>query len=181
MPPKPKIDKQMILNAAFSLVREKGIRELNARSLAKKMNCSTNPIFRVYSNMEQLKKEVIEDIYLYYRTFTNDYIHEDELYSVSYAYIEFARKEKNLFDAIYISNVSGKRTLEKILNSTFNRHIVNQIIEQYNLNNKEAEKLLINVRFYTHGIATQVLVDSINLSETEIKKLLLEAISKFKK
>ena len=41
MPPKAKITKDMILNAAFEVARETGADHINARTVAKKLNCST--------------------------------------------------------------------------------------------------------------------------------------------
>ena len=54
MPPKSKINKQDILTSSLEIIRKSGFEEVNARSIAKEMNCSTNPIFRVYKNMDEL-------------------------------------------------------------------------------------------------------------------------------
>ena len=54
------------------------------------------------------------------------------------------------------------------------------MIKQYNITQSKAEQVFRDVRFYTHGIATQVLVDSILLSEKEVMELLKIAIDKFK-
>ena len=51
---KEQISKQMILDGAFDLVRTQGIEMLTARKLAAHISCSTQPIFRVYTNMEEL-------------------------------------------------------------------------------------------------------------------------------
>ena len=59
MPPKSKINKQDILTSSLEIIRKSGFEEVNARSIAKEMNCSTNPIFRVYKNMDELKEELI--------------------------------------------------------------------------------------------------------------------------
>lgn len=61
MPPKSKINKQDILTSSLEIIRKSGFEEVNARSIAKEMNCSTNPIFRVYKNMDELKEELIEE------------------------------------------------------------------------------------------------------------------------
>ena len=62
MPPKSKINKQDILTSSLEIIRKSGFEEVNARSIAKEMNCSTNPIFRVYKNMDELKEELIEEV-----------------------------------------------------------------------------------------------------------------------
>ena len=192
MPPKSKINKQDILTSSLEIIRKSGFEEVNARSIAKEMNCSTNPIFRVYKNMDELKEELIEEIYKYYREFTDIYVDEnDELYRVSYAYIEFARKEKNLFKAVYISDIGGQRTLSQIIQSSYNQNIIKKIekdlkrhqqtlTKQYQISFDEACQLFQNIRFYTHGIATYVLVDSISLSQEEVSELLKIAIKNFR-
>ena len=44
MPPKARITRDMILDAAFDLVRAEGHEALNVRTLAKRLGCSTQPI-----------------------------------------------------------------------------------------------------------------------------------------
>ena len=46
------IDK--ILDTAFAMTREEGFANVTARKVAAKAGCSTQPIFRVYKNMEEL-------------------------------------------------------------------------------------------------------------------------------
>ena len=46
MAPRQKITKEMILEATFRLTREHGFEQVNARSLAAELGCSTQPIFR---------------------------------------------------------------------------------------------------------------------------------------
>ena len=55
---KETITKQDIMNAAFEILQEEGIEQVTARKLAAKANCSTQPIFRVYKNMDELIGEL---------------------------------------------------------------------------------------------------------------------------
>lgn len=55
MPPKKRITRELILKKAFDMVHEEGIDSLNARALAKKLNCSTMPIFQSFQDMRDLK------------------------------------------------------------------------------------------------------------------------------
>lgn len=180
MPPKSKTSKEDILNASFLIARKKGITEVNARSIAKQLNCSTQPLFRIYQNMNELKEDLIEKIYQYYREFTERYSDDDELFRVSYAYIEFARKEKNLFKAVYVSDVGGTRSLSQVITSTYNQNIIQKMVKQYQITEAKANQVFRDVRFYSHGIASYILVDSISLSDQEVVELLKIAIDKFK-
>ena len=74
MPPKPIIDKNNVMEAAIQLVREKGMDSINARSLAKILGCSTRPLFRIYPNMNELKKDVKVELDRYYNTFMENRI-----------------------------------------------------------------------------------------------------------
>ena len=46
------------------------------------------------------------------------------------------------------------------------------MIKQYNITLEEAKRVYREVRFYTHGIATQLCVNSIKLTDREIKDLI---------
>ena len=56
------IDK--ILDTAFAMTREEGFANVTARRVAAKAGCSTQPIFRVYKNMEELWDAVYEELQL---------------------------------------------------------------------------------------------------------------------
>ena len=71
MPPKVKITKENIVNAALNIVRKDGAAALNARSLAAAIGCSTQPLFSNFSSMEELDAEVIKTAYELYIGFIN--------------------------------------------------------------------------------------------------------------
>jgi Transcriptional regulator len=58
MPPKIKTTQEDIILAAIHLTRNGGWDSVNARSLAKELGCSTQPIFRAFGSMEELKEMV---------------------------------------------------------------------------------------------------------------------------
>lgn len=66
MPPKVKITREMILNAALALTREQGFEAVNARNIAAELECSTRPIFTAYQNMEEMKEDFLEFAYSFY-------------------------------------------------------------------------------------------------------------------
>lgn len=84
----------IILNAAVRITEEQGIDKLNARNLAEKLGCSVQPIFRVYSGMEELKRAVVVKAGEIYSQCLSDSIStEDGLVGLEMAYINFAQEQ----------------------------------------------------------------------------------------
>ena len=67
------ITKEMLIESAFDMTREEGLMQVTARRLATKTNCSTQPIFRVYSSMDQLYDEVYEKAIGFFAEFYQAY------------------------------------------------------------------------------------------------------------
>ena len=51
---KESITMQLILDTAFAMTRQEGFANVTARKVAAQAGCSTQPIFRVYKNMDEL-------------------------------------------------------------------------------------------------------------------------------
>jgi len=60
MPPRVKVTREQITEAALKAVRVGGEAALNARSIAALLGCSTQPIFSNFSSMEELRDEVLK-------------------------------------------------------------------------------------------------------------------------
>ena len=50
MPPKISTTKEMIIEAGYSIADEEGIGQVNCRAIAKKLGCSTQPVFNFLSS-----------------------------------------------------------------------------------------------------------------------------------
>ena len=105
MPPKQNITKEMVVDAAFVLVRKKGIAALSARNLSKSLNCSTQPIYSCFKNMNDLEKEVIQKAARFVQDefLVREAEQDHNFRSIGLGYIAMAKKEKHLFDILYVS------------------------------------------------------------------------------
>lgn len=56
MPPKAKITREMVVDAAFDIARETGAENINARTVSKRLNCSTQPVMYHFATIEELKR-----------------------------------------------------------------------------------------------------------------------------
>ena len=55
MPPIIKVQRDNIINKSFQILKTEGLEYINARHIAKKLNCSVQPIFSNFKNMDELK------------------------------------------------------------------------------------------------------------------------------
>ncbi|TQI67329.1 TetR/AcrR family transcriptional regulator [Clostridium sp. KNHs216] len=180
MPPKPMTNKEEILSAAISLVREQGMENVNARSIASKLNCSTKPLFRIYENMDSLKQDVITQLNLYYNMFMEARMSdENRLLTQGIAYIEFARQEKNIFNTLFMDKNCAGKSIEEILDADWNQRSIMNAKERTGLSLEKARSLFRDVWLYSHGIATQIVSDDINLPPKEVVQLIKNAFKRF--
>lgn len=170
--------KEDILNKSVSYIKEYGIDKLTVRDLAKYIGCSTQPIFKYYKNMNEFKGDLKKYLRYDYGTFINNYVDkEDYLMTISYAYALYAKEESNLFKAMFLSNLSGSRTVEEMVTMERNIPTLIAMRMQYNISRSKAEEVYRDVIFYTHGIASQLCNKSIVLEKNEIYELIKRMIN----
>ena len=60
MPPKAKITKEMVIDAAFDIARTEGAEQINARTVSQKLGCSTQPVMYHFAKIEDIKRAAYE-------------------------------------------------------------------------------------------------------------------------
>ena len=165
--------KEEILEKSVNFIKEYGYSSLTVRSLAKYIGCSTQPIFRNFENFDVYKKELKGYLRKDYESFILKYVNKnDYLYTISYAYALYAKEEPNIFFAMFMADLAGSRTVKEVLDTDRNKETIAAMTKQYNISFEDANKTYRDVRFYTHGMAAQLCVKSIKLTEKEIKELI---------
>ena len=168
-----KYSKEDILEKSVDFIKMYGYSKLTVRDLANYIGCSTGPIFKNYANFDMYKDELKLYLRKDYSAFIHKYVDiKDYLYTISYAYAFYAKKESNIFFTLFMTDFAGSRTVEEVLNTDRNIETINAMVKQYKISLEDAKKVYREVRFYTHGIATQLCVNSIKLNDSEIKDLI---------
>jgi AcrR family transcriptional regulator len=181
MPPKQKITKEMILEAAFQITREKGFENVNARSLAAVIRCSTQPIFSQYQSMMDLKK----DFFKYLTDYYNEYAlkrakgeGKNFSWELALAYIAFAQNESNLFQVLFMSEIVGLNGFSDALGDE-NMEVAGVMSKNLGISLEAAKSLLLKNWIFMHGIASMIATKSIKLADGEAEKMLGEARAAF--
>ena len=172
MPRTSKIQKEDIEKVAFEIVKDEGLEGLNVRKIAKKLNCSIQPIFYQFSSMEELKKSVLNKIYELYKSYMLSGKDSKTAYkSMGNSYIKFARDYPEFFKIMFMQK--AEMTAKNYAQID---HLGNEIIQTgqkfTGLSSEEQNEFHLKVWIYTHGIATLVVSGTLNLSEEQIDEIL---------
>lgn len=174
MPTKIKIFKDMILDAAFDIVRESGMEALSNRELAAKLKCSIRPIYYQFENADEVHGVLYQKIEKYFYKFLMDNMEDGmPLYKqVGLHYIKFAQKEKNLFKILFMTEI--KFTLDRFMSKseTEYKELEKLIKLSTNLNDEDLKDFHIKMWIFCHGIATLVATGTVQLTDEQIKNLL---------
>ena len=81
MPAIKKISKEAIIDAAVDVLREGGAAAINARSVAKKLGCSTQPIYLSFQNMDDLKAAMTQRAITLHTRHVREWLHILEVHT----------------------------------------------------------------------------------------------------
>lgn len=175
MPPRVKITKENIILASVDLVRESGADALNARALAARLGCSTQPIFSNYTTMEDLRHDVILSANQLYRSYLQRDMEKGDYppYKASgIAYIRFAREERELFKLLFMRDRSREQTDDS---PNEMQDLLSIVRANTGLNEEQAYLFHIEMWIYVHGIATMLATSYLELDWDTISGLLTDA------
>lgn len=180
MPPMPTISRDNVLNAAVTIVRNKGFDRVNARNLAEILNCSTKPLFRIYKNMEELKT----DIFFFINEYFSKYIYENNGLEHGYlglamTYINFARVEPRLFKTIFMNNHITGDSIKNMLSDRDIGKLLMDMSVAAQISLEDARAVYQKMWLLSHGIASLVSSNSNTFETNEVNQLLSDALNGF--
>lgn len=180
MPRKESITIEQILDTAFAMTREEGFASVTARKVAARAGCSTQPIFRVYKNMEELWDAVYERAAAFFQDFYSRYprMARTPFVNLGMAYIAFARKESHLFELLFLSQRENRKSMYDLLNGTESNVL-------YEINMAKAEgcpqpqDVFMRMWIFIHGSACMALTGDYDLSDVETLSVLKQVYGQF--
>lgn len=179
--PKPiTVTKDLIDQAAFSLVREAGIESLTARNIADMLGSSTKPIYRVYGNMETLKETTLTTAIQHMQTYVYKYQKTgNPMLDSGLGYISFAKNERELFKIISMNNC-----LQFSLDAEKNQDLYNLLaaeLKEKHFPDQEIREMLVQILVFSYGLAMISYNGLKELSENEAEELLLNFFNRITK
>ena len=169
MPAIVEMPKDHIVKVAVKMVNDNGWDSVNARSLAKALNISTKPLYRIYNNMDEIKEDIYREISKQYDSFLNSRIDSRKvLLTLCIAYVEFAQEYKNLFISLFLSNNLKWKSVENVLDEKWNQGAIVNLVNKHGYTFDEAKNLFMNLWLYANGLATLIATNDLKVEDKEI-------------
>ena len=170
MPPKPKITRDMVIDAAFEVARKTGVENINARTVSKKLNCSTQPVMYHFATIEELRKAAYTKTDNYHTEYLMNIpeTQEDIMLGIGLNYIRFAVEEPYLFRFLFQSGFVVENSLLEMINSEELIPVISAMQEEMDMNIEQTKEVFITLAMFVHGYASIIANNSLEYDEKHI-------------
>lgn len=177
MPPSVRFTREAVMNAAYQLIRREGPSSLNARAVARELGGSTQPIFRLFSGMDELKQAVIEMALHSWKDSFRDRLHQSAFpyLSIGMSFLLFARDEPELFKLLFMRDrVSDGSCTD--YNVSWGVPLIEDTVK---VDAETARQLYERNWLYCYGLAVAIATKYIPcMDEATMRQLLVESLQR---
>ena len=177
MPAKVKVTKEMIVDAAFSIARQAGAENINARTVSERLHCSTQPVMYHFATIEALKREVYAEADRYH----SEYLirlkspQAGVMLGIGLNYIRFAMEEAHLFRFLFQSDYFSGKTLLELIDAEELLPVLTAMQSALGISMEQTKTVFITVFLFAHGYASIIANNSLKYDEALINSQLEQA------
>ena len=176
MPPKTRITRYMIINAAIEVARKSGFETINARTVSEQLRCSTQPIMYHFSTIEAMKRAAYAEAdhrhSEYMMTISPE---QDPLLGIGLNYIRFAVEEPQLFRFLFQSGYAEENNLLEMVDSEELVPVLAAMQAGSGLSMEKTREVFITVALFAHGYASIIANNGLEYDENLAAKHLERA------
>ena len=173
MPPRVRITKQMVADASFEIIRESGHENLNARTIAERLGCSTQPVLYSFRTVDEIREAAYEIA----DRFHTEYIMPkesdgDPMLALGLSYVRFGHEEKNLFRFLFQTDKFGGKSIEVLMSDPELSGIMEIMADGLKVSTEEAGDMFLTFFCVAHGLASLLANNSMEYDEGQCRKML---------
>ena len=187
---KTRITREMILQAAYELLEEGGISSVGIKTIASRLNCSTQPISWQFGSMTDLKVELYkyagEQLYGSLSEEMKGKNAVDAFYISGIRYISNAIDHPNVFRFLNVDdpmNTIGVRIQGEtsIFSYQFDEEAAKMLVKENDISPELIGEMVRDTVIYTHGLAVMMMFDNFRMPKEEACKMIYELGKKLAK
>ena len=176
MPPKTRITKDMIINAAIEIAKQGGYESINARTVSEQLHCSTQPVMYHFSTIDALKRaSYVQVDHLHSKYLMTMIPEQDPILGIGLNYVRFAVEEPQLFRFLFQSGYAEEKNLLEMVDSEELIPVLEAMREGAGLNLRKTRNVFITVALFAHGYASIIANNHLEFDEKLIAEHLERA------
>jgi AcrR family transcriptional regulator len=177
MPAKAKVTKEMIVDAAFSIARQAGAENINARTVSERLHCSTQPVMYHFATIEELKRTVYARADVYHSEYLMNMKKPPRgaALGIGMNYIRFAIEEPHLFRFLFQSDYFSGKTLLELIDAQELLPVLSAMQKALDMRLEQTKKVFLTVFLFAHGYASIIANNALKYDEELIHSQLERA------
>ena len=169
MPPKTRITKDMIINAAIEVAKQSGYENINARTVSAQLHCSTQPVMYHFSTIDDMKRaaySLVDQLHTEYLLTIKP--EQDPILGVGLNYIRFAVEEPQFFRFLFQSGYAKENSLLDMIDSEALIPVLAVMQEGAGLTIEKTKQVFLTVALFAHGYASIIANNHLEFDENLI-------------
>ena len=173
MPPKARVTKEMVTEASFEIIRVNGHENLNVRSIAEHLGCSTQPVLYYFKTVDEIREAAYQKADEYHTAFImSREADSDPMLTLGLNYVKFGFAEKHLFRFLFQTNQFGGMDVEALINVPELLGVLKMMAEGLKCDVDEARGLFLSFFCAAHGLASLLANNSMDYDEEQCAGML---------
>ena len=169
MPPKTRITRDMVVDAALQVIREAGAEGLNARSVAAGLGCSTQPVMYHFQTVSELRRAAFAKLdHLHTAYLTDVPPDRDPLLGIGLNYVRFAISEPNWFRFLFQSGLASEKSLPEMIESSELTEILSAMQAELGMSAERTKEVFLIIALFVHGYASIIANNSLEYDEAQV-------------
>lgn len=177
------ITKERMLQVGLQMIIDEGYQQVNIKSLAQKLNCSTQPIAWHFGDMENFRKSLAQ----YAMEYMNDKMKKNSagaimsFGNVGIVWLETAINEPNLVRFLFSqmdyrneANGEVKCDIRSMMGNGSEETLAKAIAEQLSCDIKQSYGIMLTMEMFTMGLVSMIVFGNVKISAEEARKALAE-------
>ena len=163
----------MILDASFEVIRTSGHENLNARTIAEYLQCSTQPVLYNFKTVDEIREAVYQITDEYHTAYImpkeDD---ENPMLALGLNYVRFGYEEKNLFRFLFQTNQFGGMDMATLMDNPALSDILQVMAKGLDCDVEEAREMFLTFFVIAHGLASLLANNAMEYDEEQSAKML---------
>ena len=178
MPPKTRITREMVVNAAVEEARQNGVESISARTVSGRLHCSTQPVMYHFATIDRLKRAAYSQAdQMHTEYLMNVPPGQDPILGIGLNYIRFAVEEPQLFRFLFQSGYAEEASLLEMIDSEELEPVLAAMREGLGLDIKKTKDVFLTVALFAHGYASIIANNGLEYDEGLIAEHLERAFN----